>query len=512
MHHTDQWKNRWIRQGEQQPLLLIDRYTWGEMAPLQSYKWPKRTAFPWNDFTPIFLEFKKHPTYIFHCVFWSRLCIVIKGKSLKMTTDFYCLIMGGISRPLEAITIRTLLDRNPCSILGIGVVVVAVVAWHSPKRRNCCNKNPFPGDQKVVWFVITSLFFFWNEKGKKAKSFSYLPHSKTFQNYIFTKKNSTALKRIWKMVGCGGWMSWFHLPPSFLQHRVLEASATSACTRCISTMSRTKPGERESEKDVVVLWVHPGSPTGHHFLWVGDYEFHYVLWRKGLSSCKRNHHFYKTVVDFQGVHGGSFTVYTCRLLKANRNPATGTQANVSLVQVIVPFHHQVNHKQIYLKIMLWEDVCWMSYPWNALPPFTKSGASFWMMINYKYFLKLHSPWKSFRPPIFIIGRWRQVSRIVWESKSWSSSKREVHQSFWQNGVLQEKNTIFRAPHKRTESVPRDLHEVPKWEVASQMAFHTPPVHAALFPGGGGTTKNWLCLVIQAVTFRSPNVGGHQQPP
>ena len=149
------------------------------------------------------------------------------------------------------------------------------------------------------------------------------------------------------MVGCGGWMSRFHLPPSFLQHRVLEASATSACTRCISTMSRTKPRERESENDVVVLWVHPGSPTGHHSLWVGDYEFHYVLWRRGLVC----HHtkgttISKMVVDFHGVHGRSSTVYTCSLLKANRNPATGTQANVSLVQMIVLFHHQVNHKQI----------------------------------------------------------------------------------------------------------------------------------------------------------------------
>ena len=70
------------------------------------------------------------------------------------------------------------------------------------------------------------------------------------------------------------------------------------------------------------------------------------------------------------------------------------------------------------------------------------------MINYNYFLKLHSPWKSFRPPIFIIGRWRQVSPISWESKSWSSSKREAPIFLWM--VSSRKNAIFRAPDKRTE--------------------------------------------------------------
>ena len=39
------------------------------------------------------------------------------------------------------------------------------------------------------------------------------------------------------------------------------------------------------------------------------------------------------------------------------------------------------------------------------------------------------------------------------------------------------------PTSQNRSVPRDPHEVPKWEGASQKAFHTPPVHAALFPGG-----------------------------
>ena len=45
-------------------------------------------------------------------------------------------------------------------------------------------------------------------------------------------------------------------------------------------------------------------------------------------------------------------------------------------------------------------------------------------------------------------------------------------------------------HKKNglQSVPRDPHEVPKWEVASQMAFHTPPVHAALFPGESSSPR------------------------
>lgn len=121
-------------------------------------------------FHPLFsLSLKNTPTK-FHCVLGSHLCIVIKGKSLKMTTDFYCLIPpkkknGGISRPLDAIHHNpNTSGSEPLYKMGVGVVVVA---WHSPKRRIAVSEPPFLGDQKVAWFV--HLIFFWNENRQKGK-------------------------------------------------------------------------------------------------------------------------------------------------------------------------------------------------------------------------------------------------------------------------------------------------------------------------------------------------------
>ena len=356
--HTDQWKNRWIRQGEQQPLLLIDRYTWGEMAPLWM---AEKNCLSLKWFHPLFSWSLKNTPTLFHCVFLrATFALWLRGNPSKwpQISIVWCPTkMGGISRPLDTITIPV---QTGCRGGGSSCSSLAF-----PQKENCRIKTPFLGDQKVACFVISFSFFFWNEKRQNHFHTCLIPkHSKTISLQKKQYCPQTDMENGSVVV-----VEVRHIFRHLSSNTVSGSNASSACTRCISTMSRTKPWmrERESEKDVGVFWVHPGSPWAPFFMG----------WWLGVSLCfmvRVCHHtkgttISKMVVDFPGVHGRSSTVYTCRLLKANRNPATGTQDNVNLVQMIVLFHHQVNHKQIYLKIMLWEDVCWISYPWNAFPPF-----------------------------------------------------------------------------------------------------------------------------------------------
>ena len=161
--------------------------------------------------------------------------------------------------------------------------------------------------------------------------------------------------------------------------------------------------------------------------------------------------------------------------------------------------------------MLWEDVCWISHPpktrchdlkkkWRFLSDDDKlqllSQAVFALEVlpaTHFYNRSVETSFTNFLEKV-------RVDHHPKESFSNLFGKMVEFNDF-----QEQKSQIFRAPDKRTESVPRDPHEVPKWEVASQMAFHTPPVHAALFPGGSvywktgkswGTTKNWLCVFFR----------------
>ena len=153
--------------------------------------------------------------------------------------------------------------------------------------------------------MICHLVFIFLLERKKAKrqdhifNFQYLPHSKT--TISLQKKQycpQTDMENGSVVV-----VEVRHIFRHLSSNTVLEASATSACTRCISTMSRTKPWMREREGCRCFLGTPWKSYRPPFFMgwWPTSFTMFY-----DVRVCFV---IIEMVVDFQGVHGRSSTVY-----------------------------------------------------------------------------------------------------------------------------------------------------------------------------------------------------------
>ena len=157
--------------------------------------------------------------------------------------------------------------------------------------------------EKVAWFVISFLFFFWNEKRQKGKIIFSIFNTCLIPKRLYLYKKKQYCPQTDMENGSVVVVEVRHIFRHLSSNTVLEASATSACTRCISTMSRTKPWMREREGCRCFLGTPWKSYRPPFFMgwWPTSFTMFY-----DVRVCFV---IIEMVVDFQGVHGRSSTVY-----------------------------------------------------------------------------------------------------------------------------------------------------------------------------------------------------------